>query len=226
MMDSKYPGVENQPDAGRAGGPLVRMLRPLLRAQFGQPSGLLGEIAGRIMAHTTSNAERTRWTLSLLDVKPTERVLEIGFGPGLAITAASQMASRGFVVGVDHSEVMLRHAARRNRRAIRERRVQLHLSSAEDLPSFEAPFDKIFSINSIHFWKDPVQSIRRLRELLKPGGLLALTIQPRSRNATDDTARSIGHELLEKLQLAGFTDRRLELRHIKPLLVACAIARK
>lgn len=226
MIASKYPGVENQPDDGRRGGPVVRMLRPLLRAQFGQPSGLLGELAGRIMAHTTSNAERTRWTLSLLDVKPTDRVLEIGFGPGLAITTATQMASRGLVVGVDHSDVMLRHAARRNRSAIREGRVQLHLSSAEDLPSFGVPFDKIFSINSIHFWKDPVQSIRRLRELLRPGGLLALTIQPRSRQATEDTTRTIGRELLEKLQLAGFADPRLELRQIKPLLVACAIARK
>ena len=107
-----------------------------------------------------------------------------------------------------------------------EGRLQLHLSSAEDLPTFDMPFDKIFSINSIHFWKDPLQSIRRLREMLGPGGVLALTIQPRSRNATAETTKAIGEELVQKLWLAGFTDCTLELRHIKPLVVACAIARK
>ena len=223
---SKYSGLDHQPDQGRPGGPLVRMLRPLLRAQFGQPSGLFGEIAGRLMARDKSNAERTRWTLALLEIKPTDRVMEIGFGPGLAIELASQSASSGLIVGLDHSEVMLRHAARRNRRAVRDGRVQLQLSSAEDLPAFELPFDKIFSINSIHFWKDPLQSITRLRSMLKPGGVLALTIQPRSRNATPESTKVIGEELMQKLRLAGFTDCRLELRLIKPMVVACAIGRK
>jgi ubiquinone/menaquinone biosynthesis C-methylase UbiE len=177
------------------------------------------------MAHTRSNTDRALWTLSLLDIRSDDRVLEIGFGPGIALGIASQMASRGTIVGVDHSEVMLRQAARRNARAIREGRIQLQLSSAEALPSFEQPFDKIFSINSIHFWKDPVESIRRMRGLLAPSGMLALTIQPRSRNASDDTARIIGQELVTKLQLAGFTQCSLELRHINPVVVACALGR-
>lgn len=226
MMASKYPGLETQPDSGRPGGPLVRMLRPLLRTQFGQPSGLLGEIAGRLMARDKSNTERTRWTIALLEIKPADRVLEIGFGPGRAIELASQAAPRGLIVGLDHSDVMLRHAGRRNRRAVGDGRVQLHLSSADDLPAFDLPFDKIFSINSIHFWKDPLQSIKRLRDMLKPGGVLALTIQPRSRNATAESTKVIGEELVQKLRLAGFTDCRLELRHIKPMMVACALARK
>jgi ubiquinone/menaquinone biosynthesis C-methylase UbiE len=225
VITSKYPGLATQPDEGRSAGPVTRLLRPLLRAQFGQPSGLLGEIAGRIMANTKSNTERTRWTLSLLDLGPSDRVLEIGFGPGIAIELASQMAPKGLIVGADHSDVMLRQASRRNRLAIREGRVQLYRSSAEDLPSFDQPFDKIFSINSIHFWPNPIQSIEQLRRMLKPGGILALTIQPRSRNATSENARTIGQELVTKLQLAGFAETRLELRHIKPMDVACAIGR-
>lgn len=225
MITSKYPGLATQPDEGRSAGPILRLLRPLLRAQFGQPSGLLGEIAGRVMANTKSNTERTRWTLSLLDLAPADRVLEIGYGPGIAIELASQRVSTGLVVGVDHSDVMLRHASRRNRRAIADGKVQLYRCAVENLPPFGAPFDKIFSINSIHFWPNPVQSIELLRSMLKPGGVLALTIQPRSRNATSENARSIGEELVTKLQLAGFTDTRLELRHISPMDVACAIGR-
>jgi ubiquinone/menaquinone biosynthesis C-methylase UbiE len=223
MMTTKYPGLATQPDEGRTAGPIVRMLRPILRAQFGQPSGILGQIAGQIMANTKSNTERTRWTLSLLDLQPEDRVLEIGFGPGIAIELASEMAPHGLIVGVDHSEVMFRQASRRNRRAIRDGKVELYRSSAEDLPRFDEPFDKIFSINSIHFWPNPAQSIDRMRRILRPGGLLALTIQPQSRNATSENTRTIGEELISKLRVAGFTDTRLEVQHIKPMDVACAI---
>ena len=86
MIASKYPGLETQPDQGRAGGPLIRMLRPLLRAQFGQPSGLFGEIAGRLMARDKSNVERTRWTLALLEIAPGDRVMEIGNVKSITMT--------------------------------------------------------------------------------------------------------------------------------------------
>jgi ubiquinone/menaquinone biosynthesis C-methylase UbiE len=220
---SNYPGLSNQPDGGRVPGRVISLLRPLLRAQFGQPTGLFGEIAGRIMARTRSNTERTRWTLSLLDLQPEDRVLEIGFGPGIAIQLASRIASHGLVAGVDHSEVMVRHAGKRNARAIREGRVELRLGSAEQLPAFDQPFDKIFTINSIHFWENPLESLKRIRQLLRPGGQVAITLQPRSRNATDDAAKVIGEELVANLERAGFSQCRLELRRINPALVACAL---
>ena len=36
----------------------------------------------------------------------------------------------------------------------------------------------------------------KLRGMLEPGGLIAVTIQPRSRNATDETTNLIGEELV------------------------------
>ena len=202
---------------------MTRLLRPLLRAQFGQPSGLLGEIAGRIMANTKSNTERTRWTLSLLDLGPSDRVLEIGFGPGIAIELASQMAPRGLIVGADHSDVMLRQASRRNRLAIREGRVQLYRSSAEDLPPFDQPFDKIFSINSIHFWTNPLQSIKQMRRHVQAGRRPRAddpaAVEERHRENTTPSGRSSSRSFSSQAS----PRRRLELRHIKPMDVACAI---
>jgi SAM-dependent methyltransferase len=127
------------------------------------------------------------------------------------------------VAGVDHSAVMVRHASKRNARAIRDGRVELRLGSADELPAFDQPFDKIFSINSIHFWENPVESLKRIRQLLKPGGLVAITLQPRSRNATDEAATVIGEELVGNLERAGFSQCRLELRRINPAVVACAL---
>jgi hypothetical protein len=55
------------------------------RSQFGNPHGLGGRIAGWIMATRPSNKERSAWAIDLLDPQPDDAVLEIGYGPGVAI---------------------------------------------------------------------------------------------------------------------------------------------
>ncbi|HMF05224.1 MAG TPA: SAM-dependent methyltransferase, partial [Acidimicrobiia bacterium] len=77
-------------------------------AQFHRPHGLGGRAAGWVMAHRGSNRKRNVWAAGLLDVQPEDRVLEIGFGPGIAIEATAGRATRGLVAGVDHSELMVR----------------------------------------------------------------------------------------------------------------------
>jgi SAM-dependent methyltransferase len=218
----RYPGLQNQPDRGEAQGRLRQSLKRFLRAQFGQPSGIVGDLVGRIMARTPSNLERIDWTISLLDVKPTDRVLEIGMGPGVAVQRVSAIASEGQVVGVDHSDVMVRQSRRRNARAVKEGAVDVRLGSASQLPSFSEPFDKIFTINSVHFWSDPVNCLKELRQLLKPGGVIAVTLQPRSRHATDVTAEECGREMVANLERAGFSRVELHIRSMKPVAVACA----
>src|SRR5919109_1083461 len=137
-----------------------RVIRYLVR-QAHHPRGIVGWANGWMFAHRPSNRQRNIWAVSLLDVQPTDRVLEIGFGPGIAIRELSRRATHGYVAGVDHSAVMLAQASKRNREAIRAGRVDLRLASAESLPIFDEPFDRILSVNSVMFWDDPV---RRLSE--------------------------------------------------------------
>ena len=69
-------------------------------SQFGHPRGLLGRLVGTVMAY--ENRERNQWAASLLDAQPSDRILEIGFGPGLAIRYLTQTASVAFVAGKEH----------------------------------------------------------------------------------------------------------------------------
>ena len=85
-----------------------KLMRPLFE-QFGRPSGWLGRIAGSLMA---KGADDDRWLVDLLDVQPEDRVLEVGFGPGVAIELLAARASRGRVAGVDPSDVMVRQATK------------------------------------------------------------------------------------------------------------------
>ena len=77
------------------------------------------------------NGDRSMWVFSLLDLKSTDKVLEIGFGPGADIARASRIAQ--FVAGVDHSDLMVRQATKRNAVAIQEGRVELKLGTAGKL---------------------------------------------------------------------------------------------
>jgi ubiquinone/menaquinone biosynthesis C-methylase UbiE len=184
--------------------------------QFHQPRGLGGRAVGWFMAHRGSNRERSRWAVTLLDIQPEDRVLEVGFGPGVAIEELARRATRGQVCGIDHSDVMVRQATRRNAAAVREGRVDLRLASFEDLPAFDAPFDKILAVNSLQFAKDPVDGLRHLRVLLRPGGTIAVVLQPRCPGATAETSATAGQEILQRLSEAGFGDARVETLPLNP----------
>ncbi len=185
-------------------------LRAGVVSQFGRPRGILGRLAGAVMARRRSNVERSLWTVSLLDLRPGDRVLEIGFGPGVALAEACRRVGHGVVVGIDHSQTMLRQAAGRNQRAIQEGRLRLVLGSVETLDPGEGPFDKIFAVNSIAFWPQPVATLQMLRERLRPGGTIAITEQPRSRGADEAATRAAGRRIARQLEAAGFDRPRAE----------------
>lgn len=144
---------------------------------------------------------------------------------GNRIRGAAERAHRSEVVGVDHSEVMLRQATKRNVAAIAEGRVRLHLASVDALPDFPARFDRIFGVNVHMFWSDAATVIRGLLALLEPGGTLALTYQPRKRGATDADAAKAGEELRGLMANAGFEGIRTEVLELTPSAV-CVLGRR
>jgi SAM-dependent methyltransferase len=191
--------------------------------QFHRPRGFGGRAAGWVMATRGSNRKRNIWAVRLLDVQPDDRVLEIGFGPGVAIREMARHATSGQVVGVDHSEVMVRQARKRNAAAVLDGRVDLRLGSAEHLPAFDELFDRILAVNSLMFWDEPVERIEELRRLLRPGGRLAIAFQPRGPGSTDETAANAGHEIAEQFGAAGFTDVRVEALDLQPTNAVCVL---
>jgi ubiquinone/menaquinone biosynthesis C-methylase UbiE len=210
------------PGQRETGGRLRQKLIERTRAQFGRPTGLPGQIAGWIMAHRTSNRRRNAWAVSLLDVQRDDRVLEIGFGPGIAIRELARAAPAGYVYGLDHSAVMVRQAARRNADGVRRRRVELRLGSADSLPAFEAPVDKILAVNAALSLERPVELLVNLRRVLRIGGRIAIAFQPRGPGAADEVAAAKGQELVAALRDAGFSQVQLETLRLKPAVV-CAL---
>jgi len=208
---------------GRAGVAAVRALDRDVIGQGHHPRGAAGSVTGWMFAHRPSNRQRNRWVVSLLGVRPASRVLEIGFGPGLAVAELAR-AGAGHVYGVDHSVVMLRQASRRNAAAIRAGRVTLIGASADQLPpALDGPFDVILAVNSLGFWPAPAQRLAELRGRLAPGGRIAIASQPRCPGATADTSRRAARETEDLLTAAGFTHLSTEILPLSPP-VACVLA--
>src|SRR5215475_6613152 len=149
-----------------------QMMRRMV-GQFHRPSGAAGHLAGWVMGRRSSNVARNRWAVDLLDVQPAERVIEVGCGPGVAISALAARANRGLVVGVDHSPVVIAQAARRNQAAVGAGRVCLVTAPVERLPVLAGPFDAALAVNTVGMWPDPAGRLADLGRLLRPGGRIA-----------------------------------------------------
>jgi ubiquinone/menaquinone biosynthesis C-methylase UbiE len=192
-----------------------------LKSQFGHPRGVLGWIIGLVMA--AENRERIHWVMQQLDIHPTDRVLEIGFGPGVAIQQAAAQAAQGYVAGVDLSPIMIRQARTRNFRAVQAGRVDLRRGSVMDLP-FEADFfDLAFTINSLHHWPDGEAGLAEMRRVLKPGGTVAIIEQPPSKITEEVLIRERGEVILEAMSQVGFHEVRPVYASLKRGMVVCAL---
>jgi SAM-dependent methyltransferase len=187
--------------------------------QFVQPRGLAGRLVGWEMAMRPSNRKRNLWAVDLLEVRPTDCVPEIGFGPGVAIRALARRTSAGKVYGIDHSEVMVRQAMARNRAAVKEGRVNLRLGSQADLSTLGVLFDKVLIVNNFGMWPAPQQSLENLRSVMRPGGRVATVSQPRCPGATAETTRRAGRVTAEHLRDAAFTGIRTEMLNLRPPVV-------
>jgi len=149
-----------------------------------------------------SNREIASQVVERLDIKPGDRVLEVGFGPGMAIQLIAAKISSGKVTGIDCSEEMMKLATARNAAAISSGKVELRLGSVEALPFNSDTFDKALAINSMQVWPDAVAGLREIWRVLKPCGTVALVgFTPYSGQAKEG--------LTIALTIAGFASARM-----------------
>jgi SAM-dependent methyltransferase len=144
--------------------------------QFGSPTGLLGRVAARVMAHNNAdfNQQLVRY-LAESGSSPAV-VAEVGFGPGMGLEALLEAFPAACVLGADPSVAVLREAERRNRAALQSGRLRLSTGDAGSL-SGNAPIDLVLAVHVLYFWSDPVAALRQIRGLLPDGGRVALGYQ-------------------------------------------------
>ncbi|UCH74586.1 MAG: class I SAM-dependent methyltransferase [Rhodospirillales bacterium] len=213
--------------AGRADDRSQPMtVRARIVAQFRQPHGPLGRLAGAIMAHRPSNRARNSWTVRLLDLHPEDHVLEFGCGPGVALEACLAAMPAGRAVGIDHSPVMIGQAARRLRAGLADGRLSLQAGGLELLDGYNGAFDRVFSVNVVQFLPDLDATFAKIRAALKPGGRAATSYMPRTRNPSREDALRMAGRISRAMAAAGLVDLRTEELPLTPVPAICVLGRR
>lgn len=115
-------------------------------------------------------SERLRGVVGQLAVRPSDRVLEIGCGQGVAATMVCQLLSTGTLTAVDRSVKMVETATRRNAVYVASGKAEFLIASLEDMNLGDRRFDLVFAVRVGLFHRDPDRARALVEPWLAPGG--------------------------------------------------------
>lgn len=112
-------------------------------------------------------------SIKALQVQPKDNILELGFGNGAHI---KQIMTTGEVLytGVDISPTMVTLAGEINKAYIDAGAVNFAITDGLSLPYTDNSFHKIFTVNTLYFWEQPLDYAKEIYRVLQPGGKLCL----------------------------------------------------
>jgi ubiquinone/menaquinone biosynthesis C-methylase UbiE len=137
-------------------------------------------------------SERLRSVVDQLDIRPDDRVLEIGRGHGVAATLVCERLEGGHLTAVDRSAKMIQAATSRNAAHIEAGRAEFLVASLEDLDLGDRRFDRIFAVRVGLFHRDPGRAHGIVERWLAPGGAVFVFIDPPSGPTASPPLISIG----------------------------------
>ena len=154
--------------------------------------------------------------IRLTEVGPDDDVLDVGCGPGVAVRRAAAGGASS-VVGVDPAPVMLRVARALSRRGDAPT-VRYLQGAAEDLPLPDGSVSVLWSLATVHHWRDLTAGLEEARRVLRPSGrFLAIERQVAlgasghaGHGWTEDQARRFA----EACRTADFAD--VDIGHHRP----------
>ena len=129
----------------------ARSAPAFLARQFGGPSGLAGHVVTRLLAR--GNAGFNRWLVNEIStaLPVPHTVIELGYGPGIALQEILRRYPVARVIGIDPSPVVRKSARRRNAAAIKAGRLALVTGDAEAAVAY-GPADLIVACHVLYFW--------------------------------------------------------------------------
>ena len=139
---------------------------------------------------------------------------------------------KGKVYGIDLSPPMVRLAGKRNTRAVTEGKAVLGAGDAAALPFEQGTFDKVFAVNVLYFWAQPLTPLAEIGRTMKKGGLCALFFLQKEDLVklqwarTEVFAKYEACDALDFMKTAGFRNCRIEKKHFGRAKGVCVLGEK
>jgi SAM-dependent methyltransferase len=144
---------------------------------------------------------RIAWAVELLDIQPDDQILEVGCGPGIAVSLVCDRLTVGSITAIDRSPTAIERTRARNQEHIASGRVAL---VQVDLAGLDVPpdhFDKAFAVDVNVFWTTTAErEFAVLKKALRRGGAVRLVYG----EAPSGQARDVAGTLAPKLESHGF----------------------
>ena len=148
--------------------------------------------------------------LALLDLKGSERILDVGCGDGKITAEIASSASKGSVVGVDPSREMISFAQSHFGPA-KLPNLRFLVADARCLP-FENEFDLVVSFNALHWIPEQQAALSSIRSTLVSGGKAQLRLVPTgARKSLEKVVEETRRTSKWKAYFRGFDDPYLRL---------------
>lgn len=147
----------------------------ILAQNLAHPEGEKGIEIGEMMNAT--NIGMTLESIKAMLIEDNEHILEIGHGNAGHVKSILKRAQNIRYTGIDISGTMHNEAKRMNE--LFRDQTDFVLYDGEKLPFEDKTFDKIFTVNTVYFWKQPVDYLNEIYRVLKKTGTFVLTFGQR-----------------------------------------------
>lgn len=147
----------------------------ILAQNLANPEGQKGIEIGEMMNAT--NIGMTLESIRTLLIDDNEHILEIGHGNAGHLKSILNIAENLKYTGIDISETM--HYEAKNLNKEFENQADFVLYEGRKLPFADKTFDKIFTVNTVYFWEQPVDFLNEIYRVLKDSGTFVLTFGQR-----------------------------------------------
>ncbi len=144
-----------------------------LESQLSCPTGKMGKEVGKMM--NDSNFDMTITSINALKIKDNNTILEIGHGNCGHLNEVLKQAKNIHFFGLEISKTMLSEAQQINNAVLTRNGVEFKLYDGEILPFKNNFFDRVLTVNTLYFWKQPIKMLDEIYRVLKGNGVFTLT---------------------------------------------------